>query len=400
MSATATETATEVATKCTTTETAADTKSTGKKVQVLDDFVNSDLHDPRLEYVFRTPFLANALESLLKDKRDVPMLCLQLNILEYIIPGIFLVYYVNMKENPPPLYIRNLIGLIYVLGNTILFLERFILMLHYQSHRSIFIPKVEFLNAYVNWLLVAIYGIPCGVYRLHHCIMHHIENNHELDISSTEFYQRDNPLHFLWYYIRFSTLIYFELPLYTIKTKRWVDLRRITTGLCVWVSTIVVCTKINFLATVWVLIVPVFIVFLAMSFGNWSQHMFVDPSSPESNYHLTYNCIDTFVNRRTFNDGYHVIHHYNARMHWSELPEHFHSAAAQKRHQEEGALTFRGIHFFDVGLYAMTGRLHKLAEHYVHLGPRETAPTVDEVVEKMHTWLKPMKPVKAKKKAS
>merc|ERR1711871_871089 len=124
--------------------------------QVLDDFVNSDLHDPRLEYVFRTPFLASALQGLLKDKRDAPMLLLQLNILEYIIPGIFLVYYINMKENPPPLYIRNLVGLMYVLGNTILFLERFILMLHYQSHRSIFIPKVEFLNAYVNWVMVAI----------------------------------------------------------------------------------------------------------------------------------------------------------------------------------------------------------------------------------------------------
>jgi fatty acid desaturase len=381
------------------TETSTDKTTDKKRVQCLSDFVNSDLHEKRQEYVFRTPVLASALEPLLADKRDLPMLCLQLNILEYLIPGVIALYYMNMMENPPPLYVRNILGLAFMLGNVILFEERFILMLHYQSHRPVFIRKVDFLNNYVNWILTPFYGIPSGVYKLHHVVMHHVENNHELDISSTEFYQRDRALDFFKYYFRFAVLIYAELPLYCFKTKRWEWMRRSLAGVLFWAGSIFILAKfVCFWATFWVFIMPVFVAFLAMSFGNWSQHMFVDPTRPESNYALTYNCIVTFVNRRTFNDGYHVIHHYNARLHWSELPEHFHSEKVLAKHIEEGALTFRGIHFFDVGMYVMSGRLHKLAEHYVHLGSKETAPMIDEVVGKMRGWLKAMPPVKAKKK--
>merc|ERR1719486_405668 len=269
------------------------------------------------------------------------MLCLQLNIIEYLVCGVSLVYYINMIENPLPLWKRNIIGLIYLVGVVILFLERFILMLHYQSHRPCFLGRPgNFGNTYVNWLLVPFFSIPSGVYKLHHVVMHHIENNHELDISSTEFYNRDSALDFLRYYFRFSCLIYLELPYYCIKTKRYEWLRRITTGLFCWLGTIVFLAKyVCFWATFWVFIMPVFVTFLALSFGNWSQHIFVDPTRPEINYALTYNCIDTFVNRRTFNDGYHVIHHYNGNMHWADLPEHFHSEKAQARHREEGAIT-------------------------------------------------------------
>jgi len=385
------------------TTTCVETKTSiaSKKVQVLDDFINTDRTDPRLEYVFRTPVLATAAEGMLRDKRDIPMLCLQLNILEYLIPGISFLYYINMKENAPPLYVRNILGLVYVLGNTILFLERFILMLHYQAHRPIFTQKFAALNSWVVWILAPFYGIPTGVYKLHHVVMHHVENNHELDISSTETYQRDSLLSFLYYYMRFSLMIYIELPLYCIKTKRWHWLKRIMIGVISWATTIfLLATKVSFCATFWVFMMPTVIVFLAMSFGNWSQHIFVDPTRPDINYALTYNCIDTFVNRRTFNDGYHVIHHYNALLHWSELPEHFHSEAVRTKHHDEGALTFRGLHFFDVGIYVMTGQLKKLAEHYVHLGSKETAPTLTEVEAKMRSWLVRMPAVKGKKKAA
>jgi len=366
-----------------------------KKAQVLSDFVNSDLEVARSEYIFETPVLSRMLCGLLTDKRDEPMVHLQLNIIEYVVAGMSLLFYLNMRENPPALYVRNIVGLLYVVGNTLLFEERFILMLHYYSHRPIYDRKYTFLNNYVNWLMTPFYGMPSGVYKLHHVVMHHTENNHEWDISSTEFYQRDNIFHFLAYYIRFFCLIIFELPLYCVKSKRLDRLPTILSGIVGWAGSIFFLAKyVNFWATLWVFIVPYFVCFLALSFGNWSQHMFVDPTRPESNYALTYNCIDHFVNQRTFNDGYHVIHHYNARLHWSEMPKHFHSEAVQKRHLEEGALTFRDIHFFDVGILVMTGRLHKLAEHYVHLGSKETAPTLDAVVENMRAWLKPMPQVK------
>jgi len=382
------------------TTTTTTTKTTTKTAQLLTDFVNSDLEVERQEYVFRTPVLAGLLEGILTDKRDMPMVCLQLNILQYIIPGTSLLFYIFTKENPPPQYVCHLLGLLYVVGNTILFEERFILMLHYYSHRPIYERKYTFLNSYVSWVLTPFFGIPPALYKLHHVIMHHIENNHAWDISSTETYQRDSLLHFLMYYIRFSVLIYAELPYYCIKSKRWEWLQTVVIGLGCWFSGICFLAKfISFGATFWVFMAPVLVTFLAMSFGNWSQHIFVDSTRPENNYALSYNCIDTFVNQRTFNDGYHVIHHYNARMHWSEMPAHFHEEKVLQKHVDEGALTFRGLHFVDVGLYVMTGRLNKLAEHYVHLGSKDTAPTLEAIEEKMRSWLKPMPAVNAKKQA-
>merc|ERR1712070_547112 len=126
-----------------------------------------------------------------------------------------------------------------------------------------------------------------------------------------------------------------------------------------------------------------------MTFGNWAQHIFVDPDDPASNYKLTYNCLDSDTNQRTFNDGYHIIHHVNARLHWSELPKHFHDT--RQKHYENGALTFKGVHFMDVGIFVMTKQLRRLVEkYYVHIGPAEEAPTVDAVVEILQHRLKPV----------
>jgi hypothetical protein len=54
-----------------------------------------------------------------------------------------------------------------------------------------------------------------------------------------------------------------------------------------------------------------------------SQHIFVNPSSPADDYSLTYNCLACADNSKTYNDGYHILHHANSRTHWSELPSAF-----------------------------------------------------------------------------
>jgi len=364
------------------------------RVQILDDVINSDLKAPRNEYHFRTPGLVTALSPLLKDQRDLPMLCLMLNILQALAVGVTLVYGLNILRPQTSLLVRNLVGLGYFLSMVLLFQERFTLMLHFASHRAIFHNEV--LNCVLNWAFAPFFGVPCGVYKLHHVIMHHIENNHELDTSSTERYQRDSWLDFLKYWLHFAVLIWIELPHYTISTKKHDWTRRIFTGLIVWLVGIIALARyVNFLATLWVFIIPHIFSMSVMAFGNWSQHIFVNPQDSLSNYALTYNCIDTKTNQTTFNDGYHVIHHLNARLHWTEIPDYFYQT--KDKHAEGGALTFRGVHFFEVGIMVMTKRLRKLAECYVHLGPKESAPTVEEVEERLRGWLKPVAAAQAKK---
>lgn len=322
---------------------------------------------------------------MLKDERDKPMLYLLLNIAQISFTSAFFVYYVNIQGWSA--WARHLCGVAHVVTLLVLFLERFMLMMHFSSHRTIF--RNEALNSAIVWIYAPFFGVPNGVYKLHHVIMHHIENNHELDSTSTEPFQRDSWAHFLQYWARFVFGVWIELPLYCLQTKRWEWAQRLLAGLGSYVITSVFLAKyVNFTATFYVFNLTYIIAMSALAFGNWSQHIFINPEDSTSNFGLTYNCLDNGANKRTFNDGYHAIHHINARLHWSEIPEYF--LNNKDKHLQGGALTFRGLDFFEVGMFTMTKQLRKVAEHYVHLGSEDTAPTVEEIEAKLRKWLAPI----------
>lgn len=366
-----------------------------QKVQTLSDITNSDLTAQRNEYFYETPVLSAMLKRHLNDQRDAPMVDLILNVIAYFLVVIPLMFYLSLSTSPRLRSCCHIVGILNVLLHYLGLLPRFLLMLHYASHKPAF--KSRSLNMLLLWVLPPLFGMPCGVYKPHHCTMHHIENNHGLDISATDFYQRDSALHFLCYWFRFTFLIGFELPLYTIRTRRWQWLNQILLGIFLWLSVIRLGYLVSPLATRWLLVVPFFTCFFALSFGNWSQHMFVNPENSRSNYQLTYNCIDAYANRKTFNDGYHVVHHNIPGLHWSEMPTYFHKNIA--KHHDHDAITFRYLDFFEVGIHVMCGQLERLARrYYVHLGDKETAPTVDEMVEKFSSWLKPVTVVEDRSK--
>lgn len=371
------------------------TEAKAQTLKQLKPEDRSDLSSVRNEYLFRTPILSDMLLPLLKDKRDEPMLHLMLNIAFFVLPSAVLVYVVNFAGIS--FWMRHLIGVSHVVMILVLFLERFMLMMHFSSHRTIF--SNELLNGLQVWVYAPFFGVPHGVYKLHHVIMHHIENNHELDASSTEKFQRDSWLDFFRYWARFAFGVWVELPLYCLQTKRWDWGSTLVAGLssyafCLWF----LAKYVNFTGTFYAFMLPYVVAMTALAFGNWSQHIFVNPEDSLSNFGLTYNCIDNGANKRTFNDGYHAIHHINARLHWSELPSYF--LENQEKHIAGGALTFRGVDFFEVGVFTMTKQLDKLAKYYVHLGPEETAPTLKEVETKLKSWLVPIARDAAAKKAT
>lgn len=319
-----------------------------------------DVNGTRKEYLVALPeALEKGVVAEMRDPRDKPLLYLFINVVMFTIPTAVLVY---------ALPANHWVGLAYVCTNYILFLQRFALALHYAEHNKIFKKEsqFEFLNRVPSLVLCPLFGIPAGMYRLHHVVMHHVENNQfPLDASSTEPYQRDSVMHFIQYLFKYMVGGWIVLPLYAAKKKLWSLLVEVLAVEFVYLLLVYSLYQHNPVATTWVFIFPFCITSFALMFGNWSQHVFIDPKAPQNCYRMTYNCINCPDNQKTFNDGYHIIHHLNSKLHWTQLPVQFMETLG--KHGEEGALVFEGIGFFDVGLAVFMGRLDWLADRCVFL---------------------------------
>jgi fatty acid desaturase len=307
----------------------------------------------RNEYLFRFKFMDCWLLQYINDKRDIVTAWTFINLMTVTIPLIFLNLAFDLPLVCAPLTF---------LFNVVNFTDRFILGLHYSSHVPIWKGAASFMN-YVPTLLIApFFGLPSGGYWTHHILMHHKKNNEVGgDLSSTEPYQRDNFLHFLHYWIRFLLGIWFELPLFAFM--HGPPFRRTLSGLLncgVFLSIRVLLSSLLHLyltylavkhipwAGSWLVALPLVLSSFLLMFGNWCQHMFVDPTRPWSNFALSYTCMNSPSQQRSFNDGYHINHHIAPNCHWADLPADFENRAF--RFVQEGAFCFSGIDNFGIGL--------------------------------------------------
>ncbi len=173
-----------------------------------------DIRAVRREYVFALPSgISRLLEQQLKDPRDLPLATCLVNVLLFL-PATLLTCSIR----------SHVLGLLHLVLLYSLFLQRFLLALHYSQHRPIFKRTIPWRHI-VPGALTPMFGLPIGSYNLHHCLMHHQvsgghngmmhrhtgncrgaelktatsqeDNQFPTDVSSTEPYQRDNLGHFL-----------------------------------------------------------------------------------------------------------------------------------------------------------------------------------------------------------
>jgi hypothetical protein len=95
-----------------------------------ENLAREDLQCPRAEYLFKLPSaVVRPLLSLLVDARDEPILHLLCNQLLLVIPAVVLLFSFARS---------HWWGVLYIALNYALFLQRYMLTLHFTEHRQLF----------------------------------------------------------------------------------------------------------------------------------------------------------------------------------------------------------------------------------------------------------------------
>ena len=151
-------------------------------------------------------------------------------------------------------------------------------MMHYSEHRRLFKDPYHYLGRHLlNFVISPFMGIPPGFYRLHHVVMHHVENNFfEGDLSSTEMYQRDNFFHFLHYVGKYFCLVIL-LPIWSLTHGHYDLFAKAMFGMGVWFGAIYLSWMHSPIFCIWTWLAPFFVLGFIMMLGNFSQHIFVQP---------------------------------------------------------------------------------------------------------------------------
>ncbi len=243
-----------------------------------------------------------------------------------------------------------------------------LIMVHLVAHRPLFRPRYAFLRHYLNWVLHPLFGLFPNAFFAHHIAMHHAENNSAVDLSSTLHYQRDSLFDFVRYAVSFPIHVYFHLPVYLWRRKRFRLVRAVVGGQLAYVTVVAGVAWFHWQAALVVFGIPLVFAMAGFSCTNWTEHAFVDEAAPQNIYRSAIVCINTIYNRVGFNDGYHVGHHLKPNLHWSELAEDFRANWVQ--YASEDAIVFRGLDYYRVWFLLMTKQYRALARRCVDLADR------------------------------
>ena len=133
---------------------------------------SKDAAAQRREFLFGPPVNWRPfLRSVLCDPRDEPLLYLLLNVCCTTAPAAATLFWITPSL---PAAWGHLLCAAYLTASYAALLQRFLLGLHYSSHRPLFRPRWAPLNGLMPYVLAPLFGVPCGIYSLHHCIMHHV----------------------------------------------------------------------------------------------------------------------------------------------------------------------------------------------------------------------------------
>jgi hypothetical protein len=302
------------------------------------------------------------------DARDVVFVRLALGIFTQLLPFTLLMWFL------PTLWTLAL-GIPYIAYAFIRFGGPTILALHAVSHRPLFKKRHRKWNKVITHVLPLFFGFPTFAYNAHHVVMHHKMENSSDDLSSTAAYQRDNPLHFLHYWARFTFFGYLHLGSWLLRGGKGEMLRPIVIGDLAIHAVMLTGLWFNPAAAAFTFWIPYTMLKFFLMAGNWSEHAFVDSNAPAHAMTNSTNLLNTPYNHRAFNAGYHLVHHLVPGLHWADTVPWF-----QKHFQkmvDEDAIFFDGVrNNQQIWWCLMRGDYVFLADHM--MDPAGRRPSRDE----------------------
>ena len=309
--------------------------------------------------------------KLIRDPRDLPFPYMTLKVTLLMVPLAVLLYMPFVTG-----WLWAVLALVYFVLNNVTFKGPFGLMMHCSTHRALYKKEYGALNYLIPWFLAPFFGQSPETYRAHHVGMHHTENNLEEDESSTMPYQRDSVRGFLHYYLRFLFTGIATLVAYLFRKKRNKLMIGVIRGEFLFLAFCFAMCFVNLPATLMVFIIPFLIFRLVAMAGNWVQHTFICPNDPGNHFKNSITCINVKFNQRCWNDGYHISHHIDPTMHWTEHPVYFRENLKEFAYNE--AVVFAGLNYMDVFFKLMKKRYDLLAAHFVDIDGRFASD--DEVI--------------------
>ena len=322
-----------------------------------------------------------------KNAKNINLVYVLVNIVLTSIPAAILLF--SICDNTMNKLWMHVVGFAYTAFTLITWTKSFILCMHYAAHTPVFKRNLTIVNNFMPYCLCTLFGILPGQYYLHHIVMHHKENNiFPYDLSATMHYDRSKRSHMIHYCLRYFLGIYFELPYYAFKRKRYDLCRKSIMQVAGTITVYSVLFYARPVPTLYVFLLPMLIIAYALMEGNWSQHIFVSPdvskaSDKELPYSITYTCLHSKNNAYTFNDGYHIEHHAQPTCPWYDLP----SIYNEKEYEKYDGIAFKTIDIDTVRELVFANKLEELANYYVNVKNRSK----DEIVDFFRSRLRPVR---------
>jgi beta-carotene hydroxylase len=189
-----------------------------------------------------------------------------------------------------------------------------------HNHNHLPMWKSDVMNKLTDYWITLFYGYPACAWIPTHNRNHHRLNNKEGDYTITYRYSEKNNLLTLLSYPSISS--YFQqIPIREFLKKTWEkDKGKFAFYISQYVALLAFMGVALFLdwkkAILFVLIPHQVSLFSVLVF-NYMQHVHADEMSPVNHSRNFMGLVNVLL----FNNGYHTVHHDNATMHWSLLPE-------------------------------------------------------------------------------